>query len=89
MKSHTTKRFRQAFAELPQPIQRQARQAYKLFEQNPSHPGLRFKPVHLTKPIYSARAGLGYRALGVREADEIIWFWIGSHADYDKLISRL
>jgi hypothetical protein len=32
---------------------------------------------------------MDYRALGVREGDEIIWFWIGSHADYDRLLSRL
>jgi len=89
MKSHSTKRFRQAFEQLPPQPQRQARQAYRLFQQNPYHPSLRFKQVHATKPIYSVRAGLGYRALGVRDNDDIIWFWIGSHADYDKLISRL
>jgi hypothetical protein len=32
---------------------------------------------------------MDYRALGVKEGDEIIWFWIGSHADYDRLLSRL
>jgi hypothetical protein len=35
------------------------------------------------------RITIEYRALGVRDADEIVWFWIGSHADYEKLISRL
>jgi len=28
---------------------------------------------------------IGYREIGVRE-EEVIWFWIGSHADYDALI---
>jgi hypothetical protein len=31
------------------------------------------------------RIGLGYRALGIRTGDEVVWFWIGSHADYDQL----
>ncbi len=34
----------------------------------------------------SVRIGIGYRALGVRKGEEIIWFWIGSHADYDRLL---
>jgi hypothetical protein len=44
------------------------------------------KRVHEHNPIYSVRIGLHYRALGLKEDDTIIWFWIGSHAEYDKLI---
>jgi len=89
MKSHLTERFRKAFAKLPSHVQRQARAAYQLFKQDPHHPSLRFKRVHPTKPIYSVRIGLDYRALGVRDGEDIIWFWIGSHADYDKLLAEL
>ena len=88
MKSHTTERFRKAFERLPEQVRRQAREAYKLFAQNPYHPSLHFKQVHPTRSIYSVRISMEYRALGVQEEGEIIWFWIGSHADYDKLISR-
>lgn len=88
MKSHTTERFRKAFQRLPPHIQRQARQAYKRFKQNPYYPSLHFKQVHSTKPIYSVRISLNYRALGVLEGDEIIWFWISSYAEYDKLLAR-
>ncbi len=70
-------------------MQDQARLAYRLFRDNPEHPSLRFKPVHPKRPIYSARVGLGYRALAVRDGDAVIWFWIGSHADYDHLLKRL
>jgi hypothetical protein len=70
-------------------VQRRARAAYRLFRQEPSHPSLRFKLVHPSRPIYSVRIGLAYRALGVRDGDEIIWFWIGSHADYDRLLKEL
>jgi hypothetical protein len=33
--------------------------------------------------------GLGYRALGVREGETMVWFWIGSHAEYDRLVRGL
>ena len=89
MKSKRTKQFHALFAELPEPVQRQANAAYKLFKANPSHPSLSFKQVSPRGPVYSARVGLHYRALAIRKPDEIIWFWIGSHAEYDKLLSRL
>ena len=50
---------------------------------------MRFKRVHTSEPIYSVRVSRDYRAVGVREGDTVMWFWIGSHADYDDLISRL
>jgi len=86
MNSHVTEKFRKAFAELPADVRNQARQAYRLFLENPYHPSLHFKSIHPTRPIYSVRVGLYYRAVGVREEDEIIWFWIGSHAEYNKLL---
>jgi len=87
--SKTTDRFRKAYAQLPEHVQRRAREAYRLFRDNPSHPSLRFKQVHAARPIYSARVGLGYRALAVRDDDTVVWFWIGTHADYDRLIRSL
>ena len=89
MKSRTTERFRRAYITLPEQVRRQARAAYRLFAQNPQHPGLRFKRVHPTLPVYSARVNLDYRAVGVLDGDEIVWFWIGAHAEYHLLLSRL
>lgn len=89
MNSRTTQRFRDLFAALPNHVQQQAREAYRLFQDNCSHPGLHFKQVHQNPPIYSVRVGISYRALSVREGMTVVWFWIGSHADYDKLLSRL
>jgi len=74
---------------LPPQVQAQARLAYQLFRWDPFHPSLRFKQVHPTRPIFSARVGLAYRALAIREGEAVIWFWIGSHGDYDKLLERL
>jgi len=87
--SKTTDRFRKAYAQLPEHVRRRAREAYRLFRDNPEHPSLRFKQVHATRPIYSARVGLGYRALALRDGDVVVWFWIGTHADYDQLIRSL
>lgn len=89
MISRTTERFRAAYQMLPESVRRQAREAYQLFRQNPSHPSLRFRQVHPTRPIYSARINLNYRALGVRDADTIVWFWIGVHDVSERLLDRL
>jgi hypothetical protein len=86
IESRTTRSFRTAFAALPDEVQGQARRAYRLFLANPGHPSLRFKKVEQTENVYSVRIGLGYRALGVLEGSVIVWFWIGSHADYDSRV---
>ena len=70
MNSHITARFREAFAELPADVRKQARQAYRLFIENPHHPSLRFKSIHPSRPIYSVRIGLDYRAVGIWEEDD-------------------
>jgi hypothetical protein len=80
MKSKRSRQFRALFEALPEPVQRQA---------NPSHPSLSFKQVSPNGPVYSVRIGLHFRALAIRQPDCLLWFWIGSHADYDKMLSRL
>jgi hypothetical protein len=87
MKSYLTDDFLVAFRALPAHIQEQARKNYRVWKANPQHPSLRFKRVHPTESIYSVRIGRGWRALGVLDADVITWFWIGSHSDYDRLIT--
>lgn len=89
MKSRTTAQFRKAFAGLPRQVQQQTREAYRQFKQDPGHPSLRFKKVHSELPIYSARISKSYRAVGQLDGDTVIWFWVGSHAEYDSLLSQL
>lgn len=86
MKSRRNERFRQAFAELPSDVKELAREAYRRFRDDPSHPGLQFKIVNHKHHMYSARVGNHYRALGVVQGDTIVWIWIGSHAEYDQLL---
>lgn len=86
IESRTTRSSRTAFAALPAEIQDQARRAYRPFRSDPHHPSLRFKKIEHNENVYSVRIGLGYRALGALEGASMIWFWIGSHADYDYLV---
>jgi len=87
--SHTTERFRKALAELPDYVKRQARNAYKQFRDDPYHPSLHFKKVHQEKSVYSARISDDYRAVGVKKGDTLIWFWIGPHHEYERLLYHL
>jgi len=89
MKSRTTRQFRAAFAKLPRQVQAQAREAYKQFVKDPTHPGLQFKKIHQKRPIYSIRIGIHYRAVGIKSKDEIVWFWIGHHSEYDQLLGQM
>lgn len=77
------------FADLPEQVQELAREAYRQFKEDPYYPSLKFKKVHPQLPIYSARVNRDYRAVGQLDEDTVIWFWIGSHADYDKLLNQL
>ena len=87
MNSQLTQDFLACFAKLPDAVKVQARRCCQLWRDNPAHPSLHFKRIHGQENVYSVRIGLGWRALGLREGDTISWFWIGSHADDDRLIS--
>ena len=88
MKSHTNERFWKFYDALPQDIQQGADKAYKIWQSNPRHPSLQFKRIDPQEPIYSVRVGKKYRALGWLEGDTILWFWIGSHAEYDTQLKQ-
>jgi len=87
--SRTTAQFWKEFARLPEQIQRTAAEAYERWLRDPHHPGLQFKRVHSRRELYSVRVGEGWRAVGLRKDERIYWFWIGSHAEYDRLLRSL
>lgn len=90
MKSHTDAHFRKLFAALPAEVREQARVAYAQFRSNPRHPGLNFKWVHATERYVSARVGRSYRAVGIlTSSDEVVWFWIGPHEEYERILYTL
>ncbi len=74
---------------LPDRIKNLARRNYRLWMQNHHYPSLHFKEIKTGTNIYSVRIGIGYRAIGVKEDDNIIWFWIGSHENYNNFLKEL
>jgi mRNA-degrading endonuclease RelE of RelBE toxin-antitoxin system len=89
MKSRRTRRFRDELAKLPANIRNQAAEAYRHFQDDPHHPSLHFKKVHPNLPIYSARINDNYRVVGQMRTDAIVWFWIGKHEEYERLLKSL
>ena len=69
---------------LPATVRALADKQFALLQENPRHPSLHFKRVGR---FHSARVGAHYRALAVDASDGILGFWIGSHADYDRIVA--
>ena len=89
MNSHLTEDFVAHFRRLPRRIQELAQKNYRLWKRDPTHPSLDFKRVSRRNPVFSVRVGIGWRAVGLRQEDTMIWFWIGSHAEYNRLLRQL
>jgi hypothetical protein len=85
MNSRTTRHFWKLFLALPLDVRKEAKAAYRLFERNPAHPSLHFKKLEGTEDVYSARISRGHRALAVMRKSGLVWYWIGDHAEYDRL----
>lgn len=83
----TLPRFWQHNQLLPEDMRKLAGKNYGLLKSNPQHPSLRLKKVGNAKQLWSVRVGMHYRALGVEKLKGIVWFWIGPHAEYDRLLS--
>jgi Txe/YoeB family toxin of Txe-Axe toxin-antitoxin module len=76
--------FWRCYATLDPRVKESARQAYKLFAQNPDHPSLRFKKLQGYDSVWSVRINEQYRAVGELNGDTIEWAWIGSHNEFDS-----
>jgi hypothetical protein len=84
--NHTaSSRFRRCYEALPADVRDLADKNFRLLKADPMHPTLHFKLL-ASQRVYSARVGLQYRTLGLPTADGVHWFWIGTHAEYDRLI---
>jgi hypothetical protein len=84
LRHHASPDFWRLLSGLPDHIQQLAHSNFELLKSNPRHPSLHFKKAGR---YWSVRVGLAYRALGQEVDDGIVWAWIGSHADYDKIVS--
>lgn len=83
MNHYASRRFWSEFKKLPPEIQKRAAKNFRLLLRDPRHPSIRFEK---KKQGWSARVGIGYRALADEVDDGFLWFWIGTHAEYDRLI---
>ena len=90
MRSSRTRDFQKLFIKLPQHVKEAAKKNYELWKDNSFHPSLEFKKIIHNQNIWSVRVGIGWRALGVIKPQEekIVWFWIGSHAEYDNILKK-
>lgn len=85
MKHQANPRFWRCYRGLPKEVRELADRNYALLKADPSHGSLHFKKIG---ELWSVRVGLHYRALATDVEDDLVWFWIGSHAEYDKLVGR-
>ena len=76
------RRYWKCFEALPEVVQRLAREKYALWTRDPFHPSLKFE--ERRDGLCVVRIGDHYRAVGVREGDTVVWFWIGTHEEYNR-----
>jgi len=83
VKHHASRKFWESYEKLPVTIRDRADKNFQLLQTNPTHPSLHFKSIGQYR---SVRVGHKYRALGIEVEDGILWFWIGSHTEYDQML---
>ncbi len=85
MKYRATPSFWLHYRRLPSDVQELADRCFQLLKTDSRHPSLHFKRIGAA---WSVRVGLHFRALGADDENDIVWFWIGTHAEYDQLLRR-
>ena len=83
MRHRASVKFWAYYDDLPDAIQELADEQFRVLKQNPRHLSLHFKKVG---QFWSARVGIHYRALAVEREGALVWFWIGHHSEYDRII---
>ena len=83
MNHRATPRFWGCYQRLLDEVQRLADSGYALLRQDPRHPSLHFKKIGR---FWSVHVGLHYRALAIEDGPILAWFWMGTHAEDDRLL---
>ena len=83
MKHFASPQFWRLYRQLSPEVRDLADKNFQLLKADSKHPSLHFKKIGR---LWSVRVGAHYRALGLDKPEGVVWFWIGSHADYDKLL---
>ena len=87
MRHFALPRFWQHYRQLPKEVRDLADKSFAVLQADPQHSSLHFKRVGRRKQLWSVRVGIHYRALASEKPEGIVWFWMGTHGDYDKLLS--
>ena len=85
MRHRATPRFWRCYGDLQDEIQRRADESFARLRHDPRHPSLHMKRVG---DLWSVRIGLHHRALALEDGPDLTWFWIGPHAEYDRIVGR-
>lgn len=83
MNHYASPEFWTCYRGLPAEVRALADKSFQLLKSDSHHPSLHHKRV---REFHSVRVGLFYRALGIDVEDGVLWIWIGTHAEYDKLL---
>ena len=86
MKHRATSRFWSRYNDLPKGVRALADKNFALLKSDPRHPSLHLKKIGR---YWSIRVGLRYRAFAVEAKDTLVWFWIGTYAEYDQMMDEL
>jgi hypothetical protein len=71
------------YRQLPPQIRALADKNFALLKNDAHHASLRLKKVG---NFWSVRVGRRHRALAKEREEGLVWFWIGSHDEYERLI---
>lgn len=84
MKHFASPAFWGCYNSLPAAIRKSADRGFAVLKTDARHPSL-----HLKKAgrFWSVRVGRRYRALAVESPQGLVWFWIGTHAEYDNMLN--
>lgn len=84
MKHLASPKFWALYHALPADVRQLADKNYEILKTNSRHPSLHFKKIG---KVWSVRVGAYYRALAVEVEGGMYWVWIGTHAEYDKIVA--
>jgi hypothetical protein len=87
VRSMRSARYTKLFDRLPKAVQERAQEYYKKWWKDPA--SIEFRPLNANAKIWRASLPEGYRAMGEERGDTIVWFWIGSHSDYNNMIKKV
>jgi hypothetical protein len=83
MTHFATPQFWYCYRHLPKAVQDVADKNFAIMNEKREHPSLRLKKIG---QAWTVRVGLHYRAMARERYEGLVWFWIGHHSQYEKLL---